>query len=67
MKRISYKKTVIRGVPNNLKFTLEGMFDHLKAGEKVKIIFNGDGTYMTAEKVISNIITKSKPFEDGYL
>lgn len=44
-KRLNYKRLIIRGVPTDLKFTLFGVFDHLKKGGKVKLIFNADGTF----------------------
>jgi hypothetical protein len=44
-------KITIDGVPRSLKFGLCGMQEHLMSGGLVKIVFNADGTYFTANKI----------------
>ncbi len=44
------KELVIDGVPNDLRFTLLNMYDHLKDGGIVTIRFNGNGDIFEARK-----------------
>jgi len=44
-------KIEIYGVPNNLKFELFNLANHLYEGGLVQLVFNGNGTHMEVTKI----------------